>query len=213
MAAVTALSLEPRSKGGTGPARATRRSGAIPGIVYGTGMNPMMISIDQKTLKQEIQDPHYHTKLYDLNIGTTHHRALMRSVQVDPVTDAPLHVDFLRVDSSSRIAVNVLLRFINEDKSPGIKRGGVLNIVYHELQIVCPVESIPENITIDLSGLEIGHSIHLDNIQLPKGAQISHAGRDYTLATIVAPSGLKSESSGSAEESESTPNASSAPAS
>ncbi|MBS0184823.1 MAG: 50S ribosomal protein L25/general stress protein Ctc [Proteobacteria bacterium] len=202
MASVKTLTIETRAKGGTGPARATRRSGLIPGVLYGTGIDPLMVAIDAKTLKLELQDPYYHTKLYDLNIGSSNHRALMRDVQLNPVTDAPIHVDFLRVDPSSRITVDVLLKFINEDKSPGIKRGGVLNIVYHDLQLSCPVDSIPEQITIDLAGLEVGQSIHLEDITLPKGVQVAHAHRDYTLATIVAPSGLKSDSSTTTEEQE-----------
>ena len=205
MASVKTLSVETRSKGGTGPARATRRSGLIPGILYGTGIDPLMVSIDTKTLKLELQDPYYHTKLYDLKIGSNNHRALIRDVQLNPVTDAPIHIDFLRVDPSSRITVDVLLKFVNEDKSPGIKRGGVLNIVYHDLQLSCPVDSIPEQITINLEGLEVGQSIHLEDITLPKGVQVAHSNRDYTLATIVAPSGLKSETSETPEEPEATP--------
>ena len=195
MASVKTLTVETRSKGGTGPARATRRSGLIPGILYGTGIDPLMVAIDTKTLKIELQDPYYHTKLYDLKVGSTNHRALMRAVQLNPVTDTPIHVDFLRVDPSSRITVDILLKFVNDDKSPGIKRGGVLNIVYHDLQLSCPVDSIPEQIIIDLSGLEVGQSIHLEDIKLPAGVQVVQSNRDYTLATIVAPSGLKSDSS------------------
>ncbi len=205
MASVKTLTVETRSKGGTGPARTTRRSGLIPGILYGTGIDPLMVAIDTKTLKLELQDPYYHTKLYDLKVGSTNHRALMRAVQLNPVTDAPIHVDFLRVDPSSRITVDILLKFVNDDKSPGIKRGGVLNIVYHDLQLSCPVDSIPEQITIDLSGLEVGQSIHLEDIILPSGVQVVHSNRDYTLATIVAPSGLKSDSSDTTEEKEATP--------
>ena len=174
--------------------------GSISGILYGTGIDPLMVAIDSKTLKIEIQDPYYHTKLYDLKIGTANHRAMMRDVQLDPVTDIPLHVDFLRVDPSSRITVDILLKFVNEDKSPGIKRGGVLNIVYHDLQLSCPVDSIPEQIIIDLEGLEVGQSIHLHDITLPAGVQITQSNRDYTLATIVAPSGLKSDASETKED-------------
>ncbi|HQS84586.1 MAG: 50S ribosomal protein L25/general stress protein Ctc [Alphaproteobacteria bacterium 16-39-46] len=205
MASVKTLTVETRSKGGTGPARATRRSGLIPGILYGTGIDPLMVAIDTKTLKLELQDPYYHTKLYDLKVGSTNHRALMRAVQLNPVTDIPIHVDFLRVDPSSRITVDILLKFVNDDKSPGIKRGGVLNIVYHDLQLSCPVDSIPEQITIDLSGLEVGQSIHLEDIKLPAGVQVVHSNRDYTLATIVAPSGLKSDSSETTDEQNATP--------
>lgn len=193
MVAVTALNVEKRAKSGTGPARETRRLGRIPGILYGTKLEPLMISVDEKSLLKEVSDPHYHTKLYDLNIDNKNHRALIRQVQLNPVTDRPLHIDFLRVDASSRLVVDIPLKFINSDKSPGIKRGGVLNIVYHELQLSCPANEMPENITIDLTGLEVGHSIHLNAIELPKGTHVAHAGRDYTLATIVAPSGLKSE--------------------
>lgn len=199
MAAVKALNIETRSKGGTGPARATRRQGFVPGILYGTGIEPLMVSVEAKILNQEIQDPYYHTKLYDLKIGSENHRALMRTVQLDPVTDYPLHVDFLRIDSSSRITVDIVLKFINEDKSPGLKRGGVLNVVYHELQLSCLADSIPEQLTIDLAGLEVGQSIHLNDIILPNGVQVPHVGRDYTLATIVAPSGLKSDASETAQ--------------
>lgn len=193
MVAVTALNVEKRAKAGTGPARETRRLGRIPGILYGTKVEPLMISVDEKSILKEVNDPHHHTKLYDLMIDNKNQRALIRQIQLDPVTDQPVHIDFLRVDASSRIIVDIPLKFINAEKSPGIKRGGVLNIVYHDLQLSCPANDMPENITIDLTGLEVGHSIHLNSIELPKGTQIAHAGRDYTLATIVAPSGLKSE--------------------
>lgn len=193
MTAVVSLEVKSRSQNGTGAARALRRENNIPGILYGAGKGEIMLAIDEKTLLKELSDPHYPTKLYDLKVDGQNQRALIRAVQLHPVTDKPLHIDFLRVDKSSRITIKVPVHFKNEDKSPGIKRGGVLNIVLHELELSCPADSIPDEIAINLEGLEIGNSIHLGSIELPAGVQAAHANRDYTIATIVAPSGLKSE--------------------
>jgi len=193
MTGITSLSIEARDAAGTGPARSVRRQGLTPGVMYGAGQEPLKVSIGTKELTKELHDPHHNTKLYDLKLNGKTHRAVLRDIQLDPVTDHPLHVDFLRVDKSSRISVSVPLKFINEDKSPGLKRGGVLNIVFHELQLTCPAESIPEELIIDLAGLELGHSIHLDTLRLDKNIVPTSAMSDQTLATIVAPSGLKSE--------------------
>lgn len=193
MTAVVSLEIKPRSESGTGSARAVRREKRVPGVLYGAGKDVDMLSVDEKTLLKEMHDPHHRTKLYDLNISGQNQRALIRDIQLHPVTDRPLHIDFLRVDKSSRINIHVPVLFKNEDKCPGIKKGGVLNIVLHELELSCPADSIPEEIVVNLAGLEVGNSIHLENITLPEGVHPSHAGRDYTIATIVAPSGLKAE--------------------
>ena len=184
---MAALKLKERSESGTGSARALRREGLIPGVLYGSDITPISFCLDKKKLSIEMHDPAFFSRLFEVTVGDKKHRALVKELQLHPVTDQPVHLDLLQVSKDKEISLFIPVHFTNEDKSPGLKRGGVLNIVLHELEITCPADTIPEGITIDLEGFDIGHAFHLDAIELPPKVKATHAERDNTLATIVAP--------------------------
>lgn len=176
-----------RDKAGTGPARAVRRAGRVPAIVYGDNKDPLMIAVDPYILGQELNKTGFFTKMVDIKVENETHRVLPRDVQFHPVTDKPIHVDFLRVTSDTQIKVAVPVIFLNEEDSPGIKRGGVLNVVRHEIEVVCAAQRIPQSIDIDLTGLEIGDSVHISHVTLPAGVNPTISDRDFTIATVAAP--------------------------
>ena len=186
------LSVQLRQRAGKGAARSVRREGRVPGVIYGGKQEPVLISIDPLELKRELHKIGFFATLFDLKLDGAAHRVLARDVQFDPVTDKPLHVDFLRVTGESRIVVQVPVEFINEVKSPGLKRGGVLNVVRHEIELRCSVDAIPRSITIDLDGLDIGDSIHISHVTLPEGARPT-IERDFTIASVAAPSAVRAE--------------------
>ena len=183
-AMIDALPREPRGKGG---ARALRREGRMPAIVYGGGGEPLCVSLDHNLLEREINQRGFFARLYDLKVGDDTIRVLPRDVQVDPVTDAPLHIDFIRYVAGTAMAVSVEVRFEGQEESEGLKRGGVLNIVRHEVELLCPLEAIPEFIVANVAGREIGDSIHISDIDLPEGVSPTITDRDFTVATIAAP--------------------------
>lgn len=187
MADVAKMDIEAREAGGKGAARALRRAGRIPGIVYGTGGDPISISVDRKTLTLDYQRGGFFSRLYDLSLGGDTVRALPREVQTHPVSDAPLHVDFLRLSADSEVNVEVVVNFINDEEAPGLKRGGVLNVVRHMIELVCRADAIPESIEVDLTGNDIGDSIHISAVTLPEGVRPAITDRDFTIATIAAP--------------------------
>ena len=187
MSEVNVIVAEARDRAGKGTARAVRRTGRVPGVVYGNKEAPTLISLETKLLLRAMGRGSFTSKVFDLDVGGTKIRVLPRDVQLDPVTDRPLHVDFLRIAADSRIRVMVPTAFVDEGLSPGIKRGGVLNIVRHEIEFYCRADSIPANITISLAGTEIGHSIHISHIKLPDGVRPVIADRDFTVATVAAP--------------------------
>ncbi len=181
-----------REKVGTGPARAVRKNEEIPSIVYGSGHDNMAISVDKKTMDIELKDPSYLTKLYLLKVDGKKEQTVIRDVQYHPVTDRIVHIDFYRVNKDSRIHVDVPVRFINESNSPGMKRGGVLNIIMHKLDLNCSAVNIPDYITVDLTGLNLGDAVHLETLDLPEGATPVSSDSTLTIATIVVPSAVKS---------------------
>lgn len=185
MAEAIELKAWSRGRTGTGGARAIRREGRIPGIVYGGSDEPLNITLETKEVSKQIQTGHFQSTVYMLDMDGTKIRAIPRDVQVDPVRDFPIHVDFLRLAKNAMIDVDVPVHFLNEGAAPGLKRGGVLNIVRHEISLNCPADSIPESIEVDLSGMEIGDSIHISSVALPEGAEPTIADRDFTVATIV----------------------------
>ncbi|HTH96980.1 MAG TPA: 50S ribosomal protein L25/general stress protein Ctc [Stellaceae bacterium] len=187
------LEAELRDGAGKGAARATRRAGRVPAVIYGDKKEPVLISLDPKVLSRELHRGGFMSHLVDIQVGKTSHHTLPRDVQFHPVTDEVLHVDFQRVTSKTVTHVEVAVVFDNADKAPGIKRGGVLNIVRHELELVCGADNIPQSIHIDLSGLQIGDSIHISSVKLPQGVQPAIADRDFTIATIVAPTVVKED--------------------
>ncbi|CAO5682585.1 MAG: 50S ribosomal protein L25 [Holosporales bacterium] len=174
-----------RQKTGTGAARAVRRQDMVPGIVYGNKQEPVMISMSSKDIALEYTTKRFFSTLYNLDVEGNNVDVLVKDIQLHPVTDRALHIDFIRVDKNSLITVAIPVRYINEDKSPALKRGGLLNIVIHELDVKCPPQSIPHEIIVDLNGIEGNKSIHLDEIHLEDGVKAAHPNRDSVLATIV----------------------------
>jgi len=197
MAATITLSVKPREGAGTGHARATRRAGMVPGVLYGEGMKPTLIAVDPRELTREFVKPGFFARLIEVELGGAKHRALPREVQLDPVTDRPVHVDFMRVGAGTKITVAVPVRFVNAENSPGIKRGGILNVVRHTIDLLCPVDAIPEHITIALDNLEIGDSVHISKVKLPEGTR-PLISRDFTVASIASPTAVREEAAAAA---------------
>jgi large subunit ribosomal protein L25 len=195
MAETIVIEAEARDRAGKGAARAARRAGMIPGVIYGGKEPPLMINIAQRALTKILKDPAQMTHLYEIKVGGSSHRALMRDVQRDPVTDFAIHIDFLRVSGAASIEIEVPVRFVNDDKAPGIKRGGVLNVVRHTIELTCRPDAIPEEVVVDLTGLDIGDSLHISAVKLPEGVRPTITDRDFTVATIAAPSAVRAEAS------------------
>jgi large subunit ribosomal protein L25 len=187
------LPAEARERAGKGASRALRRDGRVPAVVYGNKQDPLSIHVEEKLLAKMLSSGHFMNTLVMIDAGGETHRTLPKDVQFHPVTSRPIHVDFLRIGEHSQVTVNIPVRFDDEDDSPGIKRGGVLNIVRHELELTCDAAEIPDEIHVSLAGLDIGDSIHISAVKLPEGAKPTIEDRDFTVATIVAPSAMKSE--------------------
>lgn len=187
-AETTALGIIVRTKTGKGIARAIRRTGLTPGIIYGNKEPPVPIALDSRLVNIEISKPGFFTRMLDLRIAEYNVRAICRSVQRHPVSHELLHVDFQRVGADALIHVAVPVRVINETVSPGVKRGGVVNLIEHTIVVVGHPTDIPYILEIDLTGLKIGDSIHLNQVKLPEGVRLLHSEVDLTMVTIVAPS-------------------------
>lgn len=187
MADVATLNASVRDRVGKGSARAARREGFVPAVIYGDKKDPLPIQIEKRELDKLLNKPGFFSHLIDLKVGKDSHRVLPRDLQQHPVTDFAWHVDFLRVSATSALTVDVPVEFTNEDAAPGLKRGGVLNVVRHTVEMNCRADNIPEKLVIDLTGLEIGDSIHISAIALPEGATPVIDDRDFTIATIAAP--------------------------
>lgn len=183
-----ALAAKRREKASKGSARAVRREGRVPAVIYGDHKEPVIISLLEKDVVKEYHKGALFTHLCDLDLEGQKHLVLARDLQLDPVTDRPIHADFLRVTPKTRITVEVPIHFLNEEKSPGLKdNGGVLNIVYHEIEVLCAATDIPEYFEVDLAGKQIGASFHLSDIKLPAGVKPTSDEEDFTIATIAAP--------------------------
>ena len=187
------LPAETRERAGKGASRVLRREGRVPAVVYGGKEEPLSIHVEEKELRRQLGTGHFFNSIVEIEVGGKKVRTLPKDVAFHPVTDRPLHVDFLRFAAGSKVHVEVPVVFINEELSPGLKRGGVLNIVRHELEVVCDPTVIPDEIQIDVTGLEVGASIHISYVSLPTGVESAITDRDFTIATIIAPSALKSE--------------------
>ncbi len=187
------LPAETRERAGKGASRALRREGRVPAVVYGGNEEPLSIHVEAKELVRQLGTGHFLNSVVEIEVGGKKVRTLPKDVAFHPVTDRPLHVDFLRLSKDAKVHVEVPVMFINEAASPGLKRGGVLNIVRHELELVCEADKIPDDIAIDVTGLDVGDSIHISHVTLPAGSVSAITDRDFTIATIVAPSGLRSE--------------------
>ncbi len=187
------LSAEARDRVGKGASRALRNSGRVPAVLYGNNEEPAGIHLEEKALMKALHTGHFMNSVIMVDVGGKSVRTLPKDVAFHPVTERPLHVDFLRISEHATVTVQVPVHFVDEATSPGIKRGGVLNIVRHELELICDAATIPDEIAISLTGLDIGDSIHISNVTLPVGAKSAITDRDFTIATVVAPSGLKSQ--------------------
>src|SRR5579883_133298 len=187
MAATKQLAAVARSGTGKGAARSVRREGRVPAVIYGGGEAAAPISVNFKDVNQLINAGHFLTTIFELDVDGRKERVLPRDYQLDVVTDRPLHVDFLRLKAGSRVRIETPVHVVNQDKAPGIKRGGALNLVLHAIELWAPAEAIPDSITIDLAGLDIGDSVHVSNIQLPEGCKPVDTRTDFTIATIVPP--------------------------
>ncbi len=189
---VKELKATARPTGGKGAARAERRAGRVPGVIYGNNQPPVTISVDDKDLRQRILAGRFLTTIYDIDLEGKKHRVIPRDFHLDPVRDFPLHVDFMRLGEGATIRINVPLHVVKSESAPGIKRGGTVNIVTHAIELECSVDNIPQYVEADASSLEIGHSLHLADITLPAGVK-SLTRSDATLVTIVPPSGYAEE--------------------
>ncbi|MEQ1543083.1 MAG: 50S ribosomal protein L25/general stress protein Ctc [Novosphingobium sp.] len=187
------LPAETRTRAGKGASRALRREGRVPAVVYGGNEEPLAIHVEEKLLVKRLGTGHFFNSVVEIEVGGKTFKTLPKDVAFHPVSDRPLHADFLRLTGNSKVHVEVPVLFINEAASPGLKRGGVLNIVRHELELVCDADKIPEDIQIDVTGFDVGDSIHISHVVLPTGSASAITDRDFTIATIVAPSGLRSE--------------------
>jgi large subunit ribosomal protein L25 len=183
--AQTELKATARPRAGKGASRQARREGKVPAVIYGDGQPPETIALDYNELWKQVLKGHFTSTVFEIDVEGKKNRVIPRDLQVDPVKDKPIHVDFLRIGKEGLIRVQVPVRFIKEGQSPGLKRGGVLNIVRHEIEVTCPYDKIPPHFEVDLDGLEIGRSIHISSITLPEDVTPTIKGRDFTIATIA----------------------------
>lgn len=194
------LKAEARERVGKGSARQVRRNGQVPAVIYGDKKPPKAITLPYKEVYRKIQDGGFLTTLATIDVDGEKYRVLPKDYQMEPVRDFLIHVDFLRIGRNTVVTVNIPVHFANEEESPGLERGGVLNIVRHEIEFTCPATAIPDYIEIDLTGLEIGDSVHISGVKLPERVEPTITDRDFTIATVAAPAILKSEDEEEAEE-------------
>jgi large subunit ribosomal protein L25 len=207
MAKAVSLKAEARDRAGKGAARAVRRQGLVPAVVYGDRKEPKLVSLRIGDLLPHVSTGRFTATLVDLDLDGETVRVIPRDVQFEPVRDFIVHVDFLRLGKDARIRVEVPVHFRNHEASPGLKAGGVLNIVRHEIEFFCPADNIPEEVIVDLTGLHIGQSVHASQVKLPEGAQPTITERDFTIATIAAAAAIPVE-----EEVEAAPSPAEVPA-
>lgn len=192
------LPAELRERAGKGASRSLRREGRVPAVIYGGKEEPVTIHVEEKLLVKLLGTGHFMNSILMVEVDGKKVRTLPKDVATHPVTDRPIHADFLRLSKDAKIEVQIPVVFINEEDSPGLRKGGVLNVVRHEIDLICESDKIPSEIEVDVTGLEVGDSIHISSVTLPAGAESAITDRDYTIATLVAPSALK-RSEGEAE--------------
>jgi len=202
MADMDVIEAQTRELSSKGAVRALRQSGMVPCVVYGDGKDPATISVDNRVVVKELSRGGFQGRVYELKIGRRKQKCLPRDVQLHPVTDVPMHIDFLRLADDARIDVMVAVHFENEDDSPGLKRGGVLNVVRYEVELSCPADAIPESIELSLAGLEIGDALKISDATLPAGVEATITDRDFTIATIATSSAVAEEAAEEAAEAE-----------
>jgi len=198
MPEITSLTAERRERAGKGAARATRRMGRVPGIIYGGKQEPVLISLEPRELSRAVANRGFLATLVDVKVDGAVERALPREVQRHPVTDRPLHVDFMRVSGDTRVIVTVPVVFINHELSIGLRRGGILNVVRHGVELSCQADSIPDQLVVDLNGLDIGDSVHASAVGFPPGSRPTITDRDFTIASIGASSAVREEAAAAA---------------
>ena len=198
MPEITSLTAERRVRAGKGAARATRRMGRVPGIIYGGKQEPVLISLEPRELSRAVANRGFLATLVDVKVDGAVERALPREVQRHPVTDRPLHVDFMRVSGDTRVIVTVPVVFINHELSIGLRRGGILNVVRHGVELSCQADSIPGQLVVDLDGLDIGDSVHASAVGFPPGSRPTITDRDFTIASIGASSAVREEAAAAA---------------
>ncbi|MGE4278317.1 MAG: 50S ribosomal protein L25/general stress protein Ctc [Magnetospirillum sp.] len=188
MTEISAIVAELRDRAGKGAARSTRREGKVPGVIYGGKQDPICIAIDPRVIWAELHKPGFKTRLFDVDLGNGgKHRCLCRDVQFHPVTDQPLHIDLMRVSADAVVHVKVPVHVTNADKSPGVKAGGVVSLEMHEVEVTCAPDLIPGEIVVDLSGKDVGYSVHVSELALPAGVTPYHVGAAAAVLTIVPP--------------------------
>lgn len=193
MSEALTLPAELRERAGKGASRELRRNGRVPAVIYGGKQEPTSVHVEERELRRQLNTGHFMNSIVMVEVDGKPIRTIPKDVALHPVTDRPLHVDFLRLSKDAKITVQVPVVFTNEEASPGLKRGGVLNVVRHELELVCESDKIPDEIVLDVTGLDIGDSIHISHVTLPEGSVSAITDRDFTIATVVAPSAMKSE--------------------
>ena len=200
MAERQTMTAEPRDRAGKGAARATRRAGRVPAVVYGEKKDPVLVSLDPRDVRKSVDSGHFFGTIFDLQVDGQTERVIPRDLQVHPINQLPQHVDFLRVAADTRITVEVPCTFFNEEESPGIRRGGVLNVVRFDIEVECGIDNIPQGFEIDLTGLDIGDSVHASSLTLPQGVELTITDRDFTIATVAAPTVVAEETAAEAAE-------------
>jgi large subunit ribosomal protein L25 len=198
MTDITVIPAQARAKTTKGAVSELRKSGQIPAVIYGDKQAPVLIAIEGKVLVRQIETAGFMTRLFDVEVDGKKLRVLPRDTQFDPLTDRPLHVDFLRVSENTRVRVAIPVSFLNAEKSPGIKRGGTLNIVHHEIEILCAPDKIPSTFEVSLEGLQINDAVHLSALKLPADVKLTTREKDFTIATIAVPSAIRSENEAAA---------------
>ena len=193
------LPAESRERAGKGASRALRREGRIPAVIYGGKEEPTTIHVEEKELVRQLMTGHFMNSIVKIELGGETIRTLPKDVALHPVTDRPTHADFFRLARDAKVEVSIPVVFVGEEASPGLKKGGVLNVVRHEVDLVCEADKIPGEIEISVEGKEVGDSIHISEVNLPEGSASAITDRDYTIATLVAPSALKKSEEEEAE--------------
>ena len=202
MTNVTAFAAQIRDRAGKGAARATRREGRVPGVIYGDNQDPVLISLDPIELMKQINVTGFFARVYEVDVAGEKYRVLARDLQLDPVSEQPIHIDLMRFSAATRVNVDIQVNFENEDKCPGLRMGGVLNVVRFAIELRCRPDNIPETLIADLSGLEIGDSLHISAIELPEDVELTITDRDFTVATIAAPTVMEEETSDEVDDEE-----------
>ena len=195
MAEGNVMTAQVRDRAGKGAARATRRAGRVPAVIYGGKQDPKIISLDPRDIVKGIDSGAFFSTVLDIEMDEGKERVLPRDMQVHPINDMPQHLDFLRVTANTKVTVEVPVNFMNEEESPGLKRGGVLNVVRYAIEVICSAENIPTSFDLDLTGLEIGDGLHAGSLNLPDGIELSITDRDFTIATVAAPTVAEEETS------------------